>query len=146
VIPVVVGIATVVACCLGWAWWRFGSLRDAWLYADGARVVLDRTAVALPTGNVGDVQSAVVQIRNLTTEPVKVLGATVSCDCVETEGLPTVVPAGRSTALRSSIHLDGRLTGPFEQFATYYTDHPAAPALRVVLRGNLRPPRIGGVD
>jgi hypothetical protein len=144
VFPVVVGIATVVAVCVGWALIRFGSLRDAWLYAGGARVVIDHSAVALPTGKVGDTQPAEFRLRNLTSRPVKVLGATVSCDCVRTEGLPADIAPGGALTLRSSVHLDGRVTGPFEQFVSYYTDHPAAPSLRVVIRGKVLVPEPEG--
>jgi hypothetical protein len=146
-LPVAAGIAAVVAACAGWAFLRFGSLRDAWLYAGGARVVIDRSALALPTGKVGDTQTAEFRLRNLTSRPVKVLGATVSCDCVTTEGLPAEVAAGGSLRLRSSVHLDGRVTGPFQQSVTYYTDHPAAPSLRAVIQGNvLAPETEGGAD
>jgi hypothetical protein len=143
-IPAVVGVVAVAAACVGWAWFRFGSLRDAWLYAGGARVVIDRSALALPTGNVGDTQAAVFRLRNLTSQPVKVLGASVSCDCVSTEKLPAEVPPGGAHDLRSTVHLDGRVTGPFEQFVTYYTDHPSAPALRVTIRGHVRAPETKG--
>lgn len=124
---------------------RFGSLRDAWLYAGGARVAIDRSALALPTGNVGDTESAVFRLRNLTTQPVKVLGASVSCDCVSTEKLPAEVPPGGSLLLRSAVHLDGRVTGPFEQFVTYDTDHSSAPSLRVTIRGHVRTTATKGV-
>lgn len=139
-IPVIVGIAVVGAFCGVWAFARFGSLRDAWLYMGGARVVIERSALALPTGEVGETQVAEFLLRNLTSEPVKVLGATVSCDCVTTEGLPAEVVAGGSVRLRSAVHLDGRITGPFEQSVVYYTDHPVVPSLRVVIRGNVLGP------
>lgn len=138
--PVVAGIAATAAVCIAWGFVRFGSLHDAWLYAGGARVMLDRSTLSLPPGKVGDTRSAVFRLRNLTGKPVRVLGATVSCDCVSTEGLPSEVDAGGSILLRSSVHLDGRVSGSFEQSVTYFTDHPSAPSLRVVIRGQVLDP------
>ena len=143
-IPIAVGIAAVAASCVAWAYIQFGSIRDAWLYAGGARVVIDRATLILPTGKVGDTQEAVFEIRNLASGPVRVLGATVSCDCVTTEGLPVEVAAGESRRLRSTLHLDARMSGLFEQSVTYFTDHPSAPSLRVVIRGRVLTPETKG--
>jgi hypothetical protein len=143
-----VAVALVAGAALGYALLRFGSLRDAWLHAAGTSVVLDRDTVGLPAGRVGDQIEAEVRIRNLADAPVRVLGATVSCDCVRTAGLPLTVPPSGSVALRSRVRLDGRFHGPFEQTVTYFTDHPSAPSLRVRLAGVVEdgPPKGGGPE
>ena len=133
-----------MAACLGWAWLRFGSLGDAWRYAAGARVFVERPLVVLPLGRVDETQAAEVVVRNLTSRPVKLLGATVSCDCVSTEGVPAEIPAGGALRLRLKVHLDARMSGPFGQTGTYFTDHPAAPNLRVAIRGHVLNPEAKG--
>jgi hypothetical protein len=138
IVPAALGVAVVVVVCLAWSLLRFGSLSDAFRYARGSRVVIDPPTLVLPPGRFDDRQTADFRMRNLTSQPVRVLGATVSCDCVTTEGLPTVIDAGGSLRLRSSVHLDARSLGPFVQSVLYYTDHPAAPSLRVVIRGEIR--------
>ncbi len=140
VLPAVLGVAVVIGVALTWSYGRFGSLKNSLLYAQGLRVALDRTAVDLPDGQVGESRTAEVSIHNLSSETVTVLGASVSCDCVTTEGVPLKIPAGESAVLRSAVKLDGRFVGPFQQSVTYYTDHPTAPNLKVVLKGKVMAP------
>lgn len=140
VLPAVLGIAVVLGVALAWSYGRFGSLNHALLYAQGLRVALERTVVDLPDGQVGESRAAEVPVHNLSSETVTVLGASVSCDCVTTEGVPLKIPAGASAVLRSAVKLDGRFVGPFQQSVTYYTDHPTAPNLKVVLKGKVIAP------
>ena len=52
------GILIVVLGIVVWVLANFGSVRGAWLYAMGARVMVEPRLVALPDGRVGDTRTA----------------------------------------------------------------------------------------
>lgn len=46
-LPAIVGVAVVAVGCLAWAILGFGSLRNAWLYANGVRVMIEPTTATI---------------------------------------------------------------------------------------------------
>jgi len=134
-LPIAGGISAVAIGFLAWALMNFGSRHDAWLYARGARVVIEPATFRTQSGKSGDTRKAVFVIRNLTSEPVRVLGVTTSCSCLSTDELPVTIGPRSSRPMRVSIKLGGDQPGPIQQVIAYHTDHPTASNLRGTILG-----------
>ncbi len=139
-LPGIGGVAVVAGGCVVWAIINFGSLYHALLYAGGARVTIEPRAVTVPEGKEGDAREVVFLIRNLTDNPVRVVGVTTSCTCVSTERLPVVLPARGAKELHVALRLAKSPTGSIVQSVIYHTDHPAAPNLAVTVTGRVAEP------
>ncbi len=136
-LPIVGGVAAVAIGGLAWSLINFGSLHDAWLYARGARVVIEPATFRTQSGKSGDTRKAVFVIRNLTGEPVRVLGVTTSCSCLSTDELPVTIAPRSSRPMRVSIKLGGDQPGPIQQVVAHHTDHPTASNLRAIVKGEI---------
>lgn len=88
----------------------------------------------------GEDCEAVFLVRNLTDQPVRILGVTTSCACVSTAKLPVVVPPRETRPMPVALHLEGAQPGFIVQTATYHTDHPAAPSLRATVKARVAAP------
>ena len=130
-LPAAAGVVLAIGLGAGWGLIRFGSVRDAWLYASGVRVVV-RPAVALvEDGSARDEGKAAFVIRNLTDSTINVLGMTTSCTCVSADKLPVSLGPGETRQLQVIVHLGTNSRTTVEQTVVYHTDHPAASSLAV---------------
>jgi len=84
-LPAISGIALVLGAGVAWASLNFGSVRDAWLYAGGARVMIRPAVAMVKDGRAGDAREAVFLVRNLADRTVNVLGVTTSCTCISAD-------------------------------------------------------------
>ena len=137
IFPVVGGIAVVILGGLGWAFANFGSLHDAWLFANGVRAVIEPKALNVGEGRGGESRDAAFRVRNLTSQPVTILGATVACSCVTCDKLPVTIAPRSALDLGVSFHFEGRDQVDISQGVTYHTDHPTVPTLKGIVRGRV---------
>ena len=132
IFPAVVGVSVAVGSCIAYAVAAFGSVYHGWLYATGVRVVVEPTVMTIADAKVGDSTEATFLVYNLTSEPVRVLGAMSSCSCVSVNNeLPLLVPPNGRRQLRVGVEAVSMREGEVQR-AVYYTDHPGAP--RIVAR------------
>ena len=123
-----------LVCILGFTWaiTEFGSLSQAWLYASGVRLLVKEPTVRLAEGKPGDDRQAEFVVYNLSSHPIQILGANISCGCVSADDkLPATVPARGIKALRLALHLEQTPSNMVDQTVTYHTDEPTAPNLAV---------------
>lgn len=130
-------IAVVVAGFVaGWATWRFGSLTGAKAYASGYAVWPDS-----PTSDVGivapnETTRADFAIRNLTSQPVTILGAEVSCACTSPVEMPLEIPARSQRELRFSVKVFKRQNPQFTETAKLFLD-TGVPVLVLTITGRV---------
>jgi len=139
-LPGIAGIAIVALGLLGWALVSFGSVRDAWLYAMGARVFIEPRRFEVTDVRAGETRRMVFRLRNFTDRPLTVLGAETTCSCLSLEDKPPlVVPPKGTGQLRLTFALRDDAKGQFEGSMVYYTDDPSSPRLRAGLRIRVKP-------
>ncbi len=131
IVPGFCGISLVVVLVLSWSIGEFGSLRHAWLFASGLRLIIDDPEVRLADGKPGESRDAAFLAHNLSDHPIRIFGVTTSCSCVATDNLPATVPPKGIKELRLTLHLGQAASGTVNQTAVYHTDDPTAPSLGV---------------
>lgn len=88
---------TVCLCFGGWSFLRFGHPLDGLAYLNG--VVLKADQPDLGTVAPGSEVEAVFVVKNLTTNPVSIVGAKPDCACVVGSDLPLTIDALSSARL-----------------------------------------------
>ncbi len=127
----------MLAVGIGWSILEFGSLRQAWLYAGGVRLDVVPAVVQVADGRNGEMRKASFRVRNLSSRPLRILGADASCGCVSLDRLPLIIPPRLHRDLGVSVHLERGAPGPFEQTVTYNTDEPTQPRFVVQVVGRV---------
>jgi hypothetical protein len=127
------GIAGVILGCAAWSLINFGSLRLGWLYASGARVLVDPSVVTIWNARPGERRVVYFQIRNLTTRSVEVLGLRKSCECISTDSLPLSLPPRGAKEVHVVLDLPKQLPSESEQPIAYHTSYPSAPLVHAKL-------------
>ncbi len=133
-------ILTVIL--VGAACWMSGALRTTYLRLLGCSIFVDSTTKTF--GTINDADSASVRFRftNRGSQPVRVVGCMVYCNCVvagdlpftlkpaETHDLDVTVraPAGKLKSARTSIN----------QPILLYTTSPAQPEIHLTVKGEFR--------
>ena len=131
----------MVGACLIWAVLSFGDPRYAWLYAGGARYVVEGAPIEVSPGASGEHRDAAFLVRNLSIRPIVILGVDSSCGCAEsTEKVPIAIPAGGVRELRLTLHLEKSGSESIRQVLTYHTDEPTAPKFMVTVFGRVVDP------
>jgi hypothetical protein len=136
--PPLAGIILIVAGVLSWCALNFSSPGDAVLYLKGARLIIEPATVSLGQGRAGEELAGTFTARNLSSKPIMIMGASTTCDCVATEGLPVSIRARGSRVLRPRLHLEGKPPQHIVQEITYLTSSPREPAIRVRIKAEIR--------
>jgi hypothetical protein len=111
------------------ALWQFGSLEVARAYAKGYVVWPDTNVKSLGHVTVGQKLQVGFRLKNLTAQPVQILGCKTTCSCVLAEKLPMVVGSHEATTLTFTISpREGNIGKPFRHNAELYLD-TASPEL-----------------
>lgn len=79
----------------------FGSFSDAVAYFQGYRVVPVERVVSLSRAVVGQRATFAFRLRNLSGQPVRVVGADASCGCVAVDDLPLTIDPGTDVEMRA---------------------------------------------
>jgi Protein of unknown function (DUF1573) len=131
----VTAITVVLASCLiGHAWWRTGSLGLVWPYLSGQRLLIEPTELDLGDVVKGKVFERELQVVNLGSEPLTLLGAQSSCGCISLDDFPIVVPAGVDRALKLRIGTTDK-SGPFAHKIKLFTDAPGHMSVIIAVEG-----------
>jgi len=77
------------------------------------------------------------RVRNLSSEAVTIVGATQTCTCVTTAGLPIAIPPRGGHDLHVTIRIEGKPSEQITQDVDYYTSSPGHRALQVHIRGQV---------
>lgn len=135
--PLLGGAAVGGVVCLAWIAVNFDSPRDAMLYLRGARVVVEPEVVSVGTAPAGETRRATFRVRNLSSHAVTIVGATQTCTCVTTVGLPITIPPRGGHDLHATIRIEGKPSERISQDVSYFTSSPGHRALKVGIRGQV---------
>jgi len=124
----VTGLA-LAAAILGIVVLWCGSLTCALAIVRGSAVCIDppSAVVAIDVGGSGHQQ---LTLRNVTSTPVRILGADLPCACLSLSGLPVTI------APKSSVTIDIAFSKakPSQDFhLSFFTDNPKLSVIRAVL-------------
>ena len=87
----------------------------------------------------GETSKRAIRLQNLTSQPIQFIGANVPCTlcgCVDTEGLPITIPAGKSKSL--SILFKATEAGTFNAEVDLFTTNPEQLRVRLQVEGNVQ--------
>jgi len=110
----------------------YGSVRDAWAYARGERVVVSPATVRFSPGPPGKPHQVSCRVKNLGTEPVQLIGTSACCECAVTKGLGVRIAPGASENIEFTF-LNRTPVPRYSKVVSIYTDNGRAPELRVRL-------------
>lgn len=87
----------------------------------------------------GETSKREIKLQNLSSEPIQFIGAKVPCTlcgCVDTEGLPITIPAGKSKSL--TILFKATEAGTFNAEVDLFTNNPQQLTVRLHVEGNVQ--------
>ncbi len=83
----------------GWSIWRFGSLTNGISFVDGAVLIPEEPRLDLGEVPAGTVAEGTFVLRNLTSDPVTVIGGNPSCSCMVLSDMPINIDPMSSASL-----------------------------------------------
>lgn len=117
-------IALVLALVLGVAVARYGSVSAALGALRGQGIVADAHTKSLGTVTVGQTVTLPFTLRNVTSEPIRIVGNRTSCTCtVADDSLPIDLPPRGKRTVRVSVKPRAPKLD-FRQNVQFYTDSP----------------------
>lgn len=111
-LTVVTGIATRV----------YGSPEVALARLRGELITVSTPYADFGRGQPGEVRDAVVEVRNWTDVPVRLIGGTSDCSCVTTANLPIVLPPATRVPLTVRLKFPDTHAGGMTRAAVLWTD------------------------
>jgi hypothetical protein len=127
-------ILSVLALCgVG----RFGSVGASIAYLRGERLVAESPSRSIGSVRPGEDARLGFLLRNLSGDPITVLGARSECACVVAEDLPFAVPpsGGREVGVRLRAP---EASGPFTERVALFTDCPGQADVVLCISGVAR--------
>ncbi len=83
-----------------WSLWRYGNVTDGIAFLNGFVLVAEKPTLELGDVSVGSKAEGVFILKNLTNQPITILGAKPECPCVVTSELPVQVDRLSSSPFR----------------------------------------------
>jgi hypothetical protein len=113
----------------------FGSVDAGLAYLRGEQLYASPFSVALGTVTAGDAGDFTVTVRNLSSRPLRLLGAKTSCSCITSAELPLEIAAGESRLVHFSIRAP-ESDAEFAYVIEFYSDviGPKGPFVKVLGR------------
>ncbi len=124
------GAFLLLALTFGALYLKFGDTRVAWAYLRGDALVVFPASVDLGRIPPAERQDFEISVKNIASRPITIIGASSTCTCLATDGLPKTIDAGQSVTLKARV-VAPRDKPEFAQVLTYYTDSPESPKLAV---------------
>lgn len=85
--PLFVAFGLLLVFC-AWGGVRHGGFLNAIAALDGYALVAEQRTLPFGSMSVGDTAERAAVVRNITSQPVTIIGATPDCNCLEPVGLP----------------------------------------------------------
>jgi hypothetical protein len=93
--------------------WQFGSITNGIAYLQGYSVVPEHSQISVGQVTSGERVNATLQLTNLSSQPVTVVGAQSNCGCIAYDDLPIELPPRSSVGIHSWFEAP-RLDSPTE--------------------------------
>jgi len=78
-----------------WSYATFGDIRSGWFRLGGYHLIAEEYQIDLGTVSSGESKPGTFRLKNLTGEPVFILGIESDCSCLTTAELPIEVPGDK---------------------------------------------------
>jgi hypothetical protein len=112
---------------------RFGSVDAALARLKGEPLDVTPPVLDFGVGKSGEQLTAIVTVRNWTTEPVRLIGGTSDCVCVTTLDLPMSIEPGGTAHVTVVLRVPKSDRGRLRRFVTLLTDSPAQPTIKILV-------------
>ena len=137
-IPLLIQVAAMSALfaggLAGFAWWQVGSVELVWPWLRGDRLVFGPTRIDFGQVPKTQLLERQIQVVNLSSKPLTLLGSQPSCGCISLDEFPIVVPAGKTHALTLKIGTPEK-SGLFEHFIKFFSDDQSYTHIVVTVTG-----------
>ncbi|MCP4673990.1 MAG: DUF1573 domain-containing protein [Deltaproteobacteria bacterium] len=90
--PLLVAVMVLLGFC-GWSIWQYGDLATGVAYLNGSVLVPEASVLDLGEVCVGGEAEGVFRLRNLTDQPITIIGGRTECSCVLGDEFPVQVDA-----------------------------------------------------
>ena len=114
--------------------WRFKNYTNMISFVQGKSLAVAKTEVTFGTTSKGADPVIEIPIANLTSGPIEVVGARVTCSCLDVENVPFALPPGESRSLRIRV-VTSRKKGKVGEKVTVYTNSKTQPQIRLNVTG-----------
>lgn len=122
---------------VGFAWWRTGGVARVWPYLCGVRLFVEPTQIDLGIVPRDKLVERQVTAVNLSSRPLKLVGAQRSCACLSIDKFPLQIGGGGERHLRLQIGTP-RKPMRFEHSIKLFADDSGYSAVVVTVRGESR--------
>ena len=89
---IVGSLLVIVALFAIWSYVTYGDIRSGWLWFSGYKLVAEQYRIDLGEVPAGESKPITFRLRNLTGEPVLILGVETDCSCLAASELPVTIP------------------------------------------------------
>jgi len=103
----------------------FGSVNAAWAYLAGHSLLVDSQEKFIGVVGENEKGTATFDIVNVTTVPIRIIGAKASCRCVAVQDLPVTLGPKEEKSIRVSVY-GGSKAGPQRESAYLFCDDSAS--------------------
>jgi hypothetical protein len=130
--------ALITSAILALGYVHFGSLRVAFAYLRGERLISSSRLIECGALQPGAERDLEFSICNFTAASIKLLGATPTCGCIITDQVPASIAPGE----RKQMHLHlrapvGATDREFWQEVVYYTDYADKQVVTLAIHGTV---------
>jgi hypothetical protein len=127
----VMGAAAILGLVTGAAALAYGSVEGALARLRGDSVAIYPAPLDFGSGEQGQVLDSVLEVRNWTDRPIRVIGGKGDCSFVVTESLPVTVPAGDIRTIKVKMKVPQSQSGMFTKGAELWTDFDEKRTIRL---------------
>jgi hypothetical protein len=127
-----IGLGSLVALAL----YSFGSLGPALGYLRGDRLIPDAYAKSFGTVEQGEVRTINFQLKNMSNQPIRILGGRPSCSCLVVDQLPMTLPLNGECRIRVGVRSSLR-SGRIAESIRLFTDLPSQSSLELKVVGRV---------
>ena len=124
------------ACIIGYAYWRSGELDLVWPYLQGERLLFDPIRVVVDSQAGATITERTVQVVNLTSAKVTLIGSQQSCGCIALNEFPIVIRPGEKYALNLKIGVPAE-PGSFNHTVKIFSDFSECTTTIITVAGNV---------
>ena len=128
-------LASALALCLFWyASWKTGSFQLAWPYLQGQKLVIRPQFLNLGVRPRKSVAESSVEIANIGSQVVTLVGAQPSCGCLTVSEFPIEIPPGTSHTLLLKLSTLGE-AGNINHTVKIFSDCPQHTISQITVSG-----------
>jgi hypothetical protein len=127
------GLAILLAIVAALGIGVFGSIEASIANLRGDTLSVTPAILDFGAGTPGEKLTAIAEIRNWTTGPVRLIGGTSDCVCISTLDLPMRIEPGESARVTVLLRVPKSERGRLRRFVTLLTDNPAQPTVKILV-------------